>query len=63
MRPQSRSFIALACVAGLASLLGPSDPLLAQSLPPECGTTGIAGVLRVSSVNPRYFTNDCGKAM
>lgn len=40
-----------------------SGPLLAQSLPLECGTTGIAGVLRVSSVNPRYFTNDCGKAI
>ena len=47
----------------LGSLVWSHDPLFAQSLPPECTTTGIAGVLRVSSVNPRYFTNDCGKAI
>ena len=29
----------------------------------DCSTTGISGPLRVSSVNPRYFTNDCGQAV
>jgi hypothetical protein len=28
-----------------------------------CAGTGIVGPLRVSSINPRYFTNDCGKAV
>ncbi len=63
MRIRRRSFIALACAGWLALSLGSEQPLLAQSLPPECSTTGISGVLRVSSVNPRYFTNDCGKAI
>ena len=44
-------------------LLGFPSPLRAQPPPPTCSTTGIAGVLRVSTVNPRYFTNDCGKAI
>lgn len=62
MRKPTRSFMALTCAVGLGALLR-SDPLLAQSPPPECATTGIAGVLRVSPLNPRYFTNDCGKAI
>ena len=28
-----------------------------------CAGTGIVGPLRVSPINPRYFTNDCGKAV
>ena len=56
--------IALAFGLGLCAWVGwPGDRLFAQSLPPECSTTGISGPLRVSSVNPRYFTNDCGKAV
>jgi hypothetical protein len=56
-------FTILVSAVCLGSVLGPTDRLLAQTLPPECSTTGISGVLRVSSVNPRYFTNDCGKAI
>ena len=63
MRIQLRSFLALVYAACLPSVASPNGHLLAQTLPPECGTTGIAGVLRVSSTNPRYFTNDCGKAI
>jgi len=53
------AWIAAACW----NLLGSDARCLAQALPANCGTTGIAGPLRVSSVNPRYFTNDCGKAI
>src|SRR4029077_6937603 len=53
----------LACIACLVALAWSDDALLAQTLPPECGTTGISRVLRVSTINPRYFTNDCGKAI
>src|SRR5258706_11952033 len=63
MRTRTRTLITLACAVCLGALVWPDHRLLAQSLPPECGTTGIAGVLRVSSVNARYFTNDCGKAI
>lgn len=55
--------LVLACAVCLSSLLWSDRRALAQSVPSECGTTGIAGVLRVSAVNRRYFTNDCGKAI
>jgi hypothetical protein len=54
--------IEVTALLGFCSLLlGPHAH--GQSLPAECATTGIAGVLRQSSVNPRYFTNDCGRAI
>jgi hypothetical protein len=62
MRTPKYLLLAMACAACLGACGVPGAPF-AQGPPPECGTTGIAGVLRVSSVNPRYFTNDCGRAI
>lgn len=59
-----RHFLSSVVVVGICAwLLGSGVPALAQSLPASCATTGIAGVLRVAPANPRYFTNDCGKAI
>src|SRR5262245_21571542 len=54
-----RSIVAVFVIIGSLSGAG----AWGQTLPASCATTGIAGVLRVSPTNPRYFTNDCGKAI
>jgi hypothetical protein len=58
--------MAMRVIAGILLLVGSSSVVLrssGQSVPPSCTTTGIAGPLRVSSVNRRYFINDCGNAI
>ena len=46
--------------ASVLTLLAPCIPDVAAA---TCLDTGIVGPLRVSAQNPRYFTNDCGRAV